>query len=152
MLSDIKYYVEDCKKYLENKNAYGTALETYLTRFLLVYICAQYEIEIKEIVRGFIAKKRCTDLESLIVNRLLIRDIKTSALCGSILKKISDKHGESFKNQVNNSDAERHYHNIIQNRNDVAHAGRTNMSFNELYTTYESAAQVLVIFSNALNS
>lgn len=91
-------------------------------------------------------------MESFIVNRSLTRDIKTSALQGSILKNISENHAELFRNMINNSDAETKYHNILQSRNDTAHTDSINMSFGELYKSYESAADVLTIFSNVLNS
>ena len=49
-LSDIDNELTACENHLNLTNTKGTDIESFLTQFLLVRICGQYEKEIRRII------------------------------------------------------------------------------------------------------
>ena len=152
MLSDIRHVINSCQNYLENTKTKGTTLESYLTKYLLISICAEYEKEIKRIVHRKAINPSNDDLTSFIIKKTDVRSLRISELKGNILKLFNDSYPITFQNSLDQTDSTLKYSNIVENRNLAAHGESINMSFDEVVDTYESAEVVLQIFSNVLNS
>lgn len=130
----------------------GTEIESFLTRFLLVDICAEYEKEIKNVIINRAKQTGDKELISFIEKTIArIRNIKTGDLRGSILKRFSEDCLERFNNKVDGKEALSRYENIVTNRDLSAHGGSINMTFNELMTSHQKAKDVLTAVSDAIN-
>lgn len=152
MLSDIKFMVQSCQEYLKKTNTEGTPLEAYLTKYLLIHIGAEYEKEFRRIVQRRAINNGDHELASFVIKKIDVRSLRTRDLKANILDLFNERHSESFQKLLDKTPATSKYQNIITNRNLAAHGEPINMSFNELITTYESATEVLNIFSSILNS
>lgn len=152
MLSDIRYVVDSCQNYLKNTKTSGTSLESYLTKYLLISICAEYEKEIKRIVRRKAINPTNEDLTSFIIKKTDVRSLRICDLKNNILRLFNDSYPIKFQELLNGMNYVSKYSNIVENRNLAAHGESVNMSFDELIKTYESAENVLKVFSTVLNS
>lgn len=152
MLSDIKPTILSCQNYLKDTKTERTPLESYLTKYLLIYICAEYEKEYRDIVHKKAIKSNDAEITAFIDKKIDVRSLKIADLKGNILKLFNEEYPKMFQDELNKIDVVSKYHNIIEARNSAAHGGVINMSFNEVITTYESAEDILRIFSNVINS
>ena len=144
--------VLSCQEHIQKTNSQGTPLESHLTKYLLIYICAEYEKEFRKIVQRKAVNNGDHELASFIVKRTDVRSLKIKDLKNNILNLFNENHSASFQELLEKSDAVNKYHNIVENRNLAAHGESINMSFDELLKTYEDATEVLNIFSKILNS
>lgn len=143
-LNRIDHAIETCKQCLDNTEARGTEIESYLTRYLLILINVVFEDEIKKIVAGRAAQTEDPAIESFVnsaVERLL-RSIKISEISG-FLNKFGSEYKSDFSDKITNTRAETCFNTIINNRHLTAHTSGPTMTFNELITFYEEGHKVL---------
>jgi hypothetical protein len=71
--------IEACQAHLENSGAIGTEIEAYLTRYLLVLICAAFEEEIESLIIERAARSGDPGLESFVRSAVgqIFRSLKT---------------------------------------------------------------------------
>lgn len=151
VLSKAERNIFVCQKYIETTNAKGTEVESFLTQFLLVNICGEFEKDIKEMLFDRADKCGDPDVASYIKNSFDGRSIKLGDIKGTILKKFNDKHGKTFDEKLKLGDAEVCYNNIIENRDSSAHGRSVNMSFDELIASYYPAKRVMTAMFEVLN-
>ena len=125
-------------------------MEAHLAKYLLVYICGEYEKKIKDIVRRKAAKSGNSDLISYVVNKTPVRRYTLSDLRSDILKQFNERYATIFHQKLDGTVAAQRYSNIITNRNLAAHGEDINMSFDEIIGTYQDAEYVLDVFSSIL--
>jgi hypothetical protein len=141
-----------CKEHLKATKTKGTEIESILTKFLLVYICGEYEKIIKKMINSRVAQTGDKELESFVdktvkMYRLLeIKDIR-----GSLLKKFSDNYVSKFDEVTKDRDEEKsRYNNIVGARHSVAHGMDINITFDELEDSYHKAGKILLAIKEAL--
>jgi hypothetical protein len=139
-----------CDSHLERSSSRGTEVEAYLTRYLITVIYASYEAKIKELVaqRGASNEdERVTSFMRVAADRLC-RSIKISEVAG-IMGHFGGDYPSTFKDGISN-EAQIAYDSIINNRQEVAHEGNMNLTFDELSTFYRASTPVLDALSEAL--
>lgn len=137
-----------CKEYMDKDDMEETPLGSYLTKYALIHICAEYEREIKDIVIKRAAKSNDDGLVAYVERRVDIRDLCFGAIRGNILKpfKVNDTH--IFDGLGKEIQA---YNNLVTNRNEAAHGGDIRMSFSEVVSAYEDSKRVLCALSDVVN-
>ena len=141
-----------CQAHLTTTKSMGTEIESFLTRFLLVHICSEYEKEIKNMITARAEQTGDEELISFIEKTIArIRNIKTGDLRGNVLKRFSDDCLNRFDNKIKGKEALSRYENIIANRDLSAHGSSINMTFAELIISHEKAKEVLMAVSDAIN-
>lgn len=132
LLLRTKSAIEDCEKHLSTSNAYGTEIESYLTQYLLVVLCADIQQEIY----------RITEARASLVNDEAISSY-VSATARRVLRSIGKDEiakfigmfGAEFKTELNQliDDADvTIFNNAVNNRHKVAHKQGALISFSEL--------------------
>ena len=100
-LDELDADLELCDKHLKTTNSKGTEIESFLTRFLLVHICAKYEMEVKNIITHRVKQTGDKEVISFTEGSIArIRNIKPDDLRGNVLKKFSEDYLERLDNNV----------------------------------------------------
>jgi hypothetical protein len=144
--------IEACQAHLENSGATGTEIEAYLTRYLLVLICATFEEEIESLIIERAARSGDPGLESFVRSAvgLIFRSLKTSEIVG-FLGRFGIDCKDRFRQELStNERAETFFNNIVTNRHDTAHSAGSNVSFSELVRFYSEGHVVLDAVKAAL--
>ncbi len=147
---NIDTIIKTCENHILTTNTGGTEIESVITKYLLIYICGVYEIEIKKMLVERAARAKDQEITSFITNvtktfrNLKIRDIK------GILKYFSDSYKQTFASKIDNTEAEARYSNIVQNRHSIAHGIDINITLLELVESYNKADAVLDAIKEAL--
>jgi hypothetical protein len=146
-MNKVEDAITECTKHLTEKNAFGTEIEAYLTRYLLLLIFASFE-EVLE--TAFISRaERSGDsftaeyFKSEMPHKL--QNVKISKLT-ELFKKFGSIYSTKFSDEVVVA-LQREvtaYGNIIRNRHMVAHETRfPQMTFNELKNSYSDSKIVI---------
>lgn len=146
--------ISSCQEHIIKSGISGTEIESFLTRYLLVMICASFEDKIKEMIINRVNK--VNDLNILnyfnstyknMNGRIRIEQLKET------LKKFGDDYKDSFNKKTNSDSIKaQFYDNIINNRHDTAHGSGSNISFNELILYYESGHEILDFFNDSIGN
>lgn len=142
--------IDDCRIHLTNSNAFGTEIEAYLTRYLLILISASFEEEIEKIITKRISKANDRHIESFAKSSLqkTFRSIYTSEIAG-LLGRFGPDYQTRFQFRLN-AESVTVYNNIIRNRHITAHQSGSNITFKELVDSYEKAHSVLDAISETI--
>lgn len=139
-----------CQRYLDD--ACEPLLADFLTRYLLIHICAECEKSIKEIIKSRVVKSGDNELVSFVVAKVDVRSLRINDIRKNILKPFSERCVNLFNSKLREkADLESKYQNIVENRNQAAHGGTLQMSFNELRDSYRSVRDVVMAISDAIN-
>lgn len=150
-LIELEKNIDLCKKHLEDTQHKGTEIETFLTQFLLVHICGEYEKEIKRILINRAQRSGDSQLTSYIEQSISrVRNIKIKEIREKILGRFSDDYLTAFNARTVGTESETRYSNIIFNRDKGAHGSAINMTFDELLVSYEKAKDILNAISDTL--
>ena len=144
--------IEVCQAHLEHSGATGTEIEAYLTRYLLVLICAAFEEEIESLIIERAARSGDAGLESFVRSAVgqIFRSLKTSEIAG-LLGRFGPHYRDRFRQELSNNErAETFFNNIVTNRHDTAHSAGSNVSFAELVRFYSEGHVVLDAVKAAL--
>jgi len=150
-LARIDKAIEDCQIHLTNTNAFGTEIEAYLTRYLLILISATIEEEIERMVAKRASRTKDRHIESFVNSCCgdLFKNYKSSKIAG-LLGKFGPDYKERFNNKVNGLREQQFYDNLITNRNDTAHESGSNISFRDLVDFYEKGHFVLDVLAEIM--
>lgn len=150
-LPKVESAIRVCKEHLDNTRAKGTEIESILTKYLLVYICGAYEIEIKRMVTQRAGKTGDKEIESFVMNTIkTFRSLRMKDIRESLLGRFSDACEAAFDSKVTGTEAETRFTNIILNRHSIAHGREIHMTFDELLESYYKAGTVLTAIEDAL--
>lgn len=143
-LAQVDHAIEICEEHLDRTNSRGTEVEAFLTRYLLVFICAAFEEEIESIVLRRLAGSTDPHIESFAKSALgvLFRSMKTSEIAG-LLNRFSPEYKERFQTRVNGTRAETYFNNIVLERHSTAHSLGANVTLRELMEFYQEGHTVL---------
>lgn len=151
-LSDLEAVIDSCRSHLLQTNTANTEIESYITKFLLVQLCGEYEHEIKRIVSERVQRTNDQEIITFVINSVRIQSIKVSDLKGNILERFHQDCANLFSEKISSIDESvRRYDNIIQNRNRAAHGENIDMTFNEIPNSHAHALIILQAFSDSLH-
>ena len=150
---EIEYAIKLCDSHLCVTNSRGSDIEAYLTKYLLILICSNYENRIREMIIERV--KRTNDLELISfvdkTYRSFQRYLRISEMRGNLLKRFSEQYVTEFDRKIiPNDDPAIKYNNIVENRHAAAHGGTVNMTFSELVDSYKIAEAVINSLSEIL--
>jgi hypothetical protein len=150
-LARIDQAIAACQGHLQNSGATGTEIEAYLTRYLLVMICATFEEEIASLIIKRAASSGDVGVESFVQSAVgLIRGLKTSDLT-DFLKRFGVDYKNRFRQELDkNQRAETFFNNLVTNRHFTAHSTGSNVSFSDLVSFYSEGHVVLDAIKVAL--
>jgi hypothetical protein len=143
-LAPIDRAIEICEEHLDRTKSRGTEIEAFLTRYLLVLMCATFEEEIEGMVVRRLAGSNDPRVESFAKSALnvLFRSVTTGEIAG-LLKRFSPEYKEQFQARVNGTRAETYFNNIVLGRHSTAHSLGANVTLRELVSFYEEGHTVL---------
>lgn len=143
-LASIDRAIEICQEHLDRTNSRGTEVEAFLTRYLLVLMCAEFEEEIEGIVLRRLAGASDKHIASFAKSVLdvVFRSMKTSEIAG-LLNRFSPEHKAQFQTLVNGTRAETYFNNIVLGRHSTAHSLGSNVTMRELVEFYDEGHRVL---------
>lgn len=151
-LARIDEAIEACERHLQSSGAIGTEIEAFLTRYMMVLMCASFEEQIEELVNARAAKSQDVALASFVRSAVgqVFRSVKTSEIAG-LLGRFGQDHKERFQDEMKkNERAETFYNNIVMNRHDTAHTAGSNLTFSELVRFYSEGHVILDAVKRAL--
>jgi hypothetical protein len=94
--------ISECKNHLDETASFGTEIEAFLTRYLLILMCATFEEEIEKIIIDRVDKSGDPKLSSFVKSCLgsVFRSIKTSEIAG-LLGRFGAEFKDKFGQRVN---------------------------------------------------
>ncbi len=142
--------VEDCRRHLDATESLGTEIESYLTQYLLVVLCAEVQQELYRIVSERAALANDAALSSFVV-----------ASCQRVLRSVGKKEiatfvemfGPDCKRRLNDiiEDSEvTAYNNAVSSRHDVAHKQGSQVTFAEMRKAVAAAEKLLSATTTAI--
>ena len=151
-ISKIDDVLETCKDHLEENNAEGTEIEVFITRYLLIYICAVFENKIKEIIVERASKVNDPFINLYVESSLkaTFRQIDTGGIAGT-LKYFGLKYKKKFNDKINGTKMQNDYNSIVNDRHITAHDSGSNLTFNDLMGYYEEGHKILDILYDVIN-
>ena len=138
-----KSVIDDCAEHLRSSDAFGTAIESYLTQHLLVVLCADIQQAIYRLSEERASVAQDTALSSYVsaTSRKVLRSVGK----GEIAKFVGMFSVES-RDKLN-SMIEDHevtiFNNAVSDRHDVAHKQGSQITFNELQRAVVVAEKLL---------
>lgn len=150
LLLRTKSAVDDCEKHLTSSAGFGTEIESYLTQYLLVVLCAEIQQEIYKLTesRASIVKDDAVSAYVAATARKVLRSVGKDEIA-----KFVGNFGPTFKSKLNSliedSDVTI-FNNAINNRHDIAHKQGTQITFRELKNAVAVAQKILKAVEQSL--
>lgn len=150
LLLRTKSAVEDCERHLTSSAGFGTEIESYLTQYLLVVLCADIQQEIYRLseARASIVKDEAISAYVAATARKVLRSVKKNEIAMFV-----GMFGPASKSKLNSLIDEADvtiFNNAVSNRNDVAHKQGTQITFRELKSTVVVAQKILKAVERSL--
>ncbi len=149
----LDYEIAQCEQHLNQTSSRNTEVETYLVRYLLVRICADYEARIKTLVQ-----RRCSRINDQYLLRFANWGAEQATKrfeIGDIAKMLESfgaDYKQAFTNAVCNKRSHTAWDNIYINRHTVAHGnGAVMMNFSDLKSDYKDSGCVIDELVKALS-
>ena len=147
---DISDVIKTCNTYLEQTNSTGTALESYLTKFLIISITSKFEEDIKGILLARICSCNDSQLTKYIDEKFLsYKHLKLPDIRGEILAKFDISLKTKFNKKIK-GEPETNYNNIVENRRNAAHGGSVQLTFQDTVIAYGEAQKVIDALEDTL--
>ncbi|MEP6756426.1 MAG: HEPN domain-containing protein [Chthonomonadales bacterium] len=142
--------VDDCERHLKETNSAGTEIESYLTQYLLVVLCADVQEELYRICeeRAKLANDEAMFTFISASSRKVLRSVLKHEIAGFV-----GMFGQNEKltfNKIIDDETVTKYNNAVSNRHDVAHKTGTQVSFSELKEALVAAQDILQAVELAL--
>jgi hypothetical protein len=154
-IKEVDRAIAICQKHLKDSKSEGTIIESYLTRYLLILIIAQFENQIYQIIKTNVQCKTGGQKINNYFEGRMKRDYK--GVKASDLAKYLASYGtqcqDSFKKKINQDKHQRavtFYNNLITNRHDTAHKEGSQISFRDLVNFYNEGHIVLDLLESSI--
>lgn len=152
LLLRTKSAIDDCEKHLTSCNVFGTEIESYLTQYLLVVLCADIQQEIYRLSenRASIAKDGGISAYVSATSRKVLRSVGKEDIA-----KFVGMFGPAAKAKLNSliNDADvTIFNNAVNNRHDIAHKQGALISFRELKNAVAIAQKILKSVEQSLEN
>jgi hypothetical protein len=142
--------LEDCERHLVAVSAVGTEIESYLTQYLLVILCAEVQQELYSLAESRAATAKDEALTSFIAlsSRKVLRSVKKSEIAG-FLEMFGSGCKEKFNGKIDEPSVVV-YDNAVANRHDVAHKNGSQVTFKELKDAVLMAEKLLIAAAESI--
>jgi hypothetical protein len=139
-------------EHLNESQAWSTQVESYLTQYILVILCADVQQSVYLLLEGRISASSSTDagLKSFAYS-MGVRCLR-SFVKGDLSNFLA-LFGHEVRNNFNDALDDRTvtiYNNALKNRHEVAHSSGSTITFRELAEIYEAAVRVLGAIDDSL--
>lgn len=153
-LASVDHAIGVCKRHLEDSGSRNTEIETFLTQYLLIHICAAFEEKIEQLISSRAVASNDPAVAEFVdsVVGQVFRSIGTSEI-GGLLKRFGAACKEGFRKEMGAQQrAETFYNNIVTNRHQVSHRGssHSSLTFGDLVQYYDEGHVVLDAVGRAL--
>jgi hypothetical protein len=143
--------LNDCEQHLRDSGAVGSPIESYLTEYLLILMCADMQEAIYKIIEEWAGKSGNSSLKEFVAasSRRVLRSVKKTEIAGFI-----GLFGITHKDQFNSALDDREvtiYNNTVDSRHDVAHRTGATVTFSEMKNALSAARKILVAIDGALS-
>lgn len=143
--------VDSCRTHLEESEAWGSEVESYLTQHILVILCAEVQQEFYSILESRANESQDTELKNfaLMTGKRVLRSIVKSEVTGFV-----GYFGSEAKEYLNQNVNDREitlYNNAVSNRNDVAHSSGSNITFREIDEILIAARNFIRVVEQAIS-
>lgn len=153
MLLKTQAAIDECATHLNESQAWNTLVESYLTQYILVILCADVQQSIYALVDTRIAASVSAD-EGLKVfafstAKRCLRSVGKGDLA-NFLALFGDSVRDGFNRKLDDR-AVTLYNNAVAKRHDVAHNSGSTITFRELYDIFTAAVGVLEAMESSLS-
>ncbi|MFT3850516.1 MAG: hypothetical protein QM739_18120 [Propionivibrio sp.] len=150
LLVKTKAVLEDCEKHLHDNKAFGSEIESYLTQYLLIVLCADIQQEIYKITdsRALAAGDVAISTYISAASKRILRSVSKEEI-GKYVGMFGDKPKSRMNSLISDSDVTV-YGNAINNRHEVAHKSGTQVTFGELKDAVKAADNILFAVAESL--
>lgn len=144
--------LELCEKHLDDTGTRGSEIESHFVQYLLVRICAEYEIRINLMVERRCSRSRDQHLRRFANHgaKQACKHFTISDIKGNILGRFGEDYKDTFNNLAMNTTAHTAWNNIYYNRQAVAHKAGAVMSFSDIKANYKESMAVLDALAQSL--
>ena len=153
-MNKVEHAIDECAEHLKTTDSYGTEIEAYLTRYLIILTSAYFEELLED---AFIARAKKTNdnfiisyFENDIPNKL--KSVGISKL-SEFIKKFGEPYVARFYDQITKALSKEvtSYGNIIKSRHLVAHETTApQMTFREFVCAYHDSQKVINTIASIL--
>lgn len=151
LLLRTKSAMTDCEKHLESSDGFGTEIESYLTQYLLIVLCAGIQQEIYKLSeeRASVANDAALSAYVSASARRVLRSVgkediaKYVGMFGAGTK-------AKLNSLINDSDVAV-FNNAVNNRHEVAHKQGAQLTFRELKDAVVVAEKILSAIAQSLD-
>lgn len=142
---------DNCQEHLNISNAWGSAIESYLTQHVLVIMCADVQQEIYSVVekRADMADDVALKNYAVATCKKVLRSIGKGEVAGFVGHFGGDAK-EYLNNNIDDEDVTI-YNNAVSSRHDVAHSIGVNVTFRELEDAIKAARKLITVVSEAIS-
>lgn len=152
LLLRTKSAVKDCENHLTTSAGFGTEIESYLTQYLLIVLCADIQQEIYRLTetRASIVKDDAIAAYVATTARRVLRSVGKEDIA-----KFVGLFGPALKTKLNSliDDADiTIFNNAVNNRHDVAHKQGSQITFRELKNAVAVAQKILKAVEHSLEN
>lgn len=132
-----------CDEHLILTATAGSEVEFYLTQFLLVRICAEFETRIKLLVERRCSRANDIRVKTFVQNAsyIICRNFDISDIKGEIIKKFGGDYAKNFRDLLDDELISA-WNNIYINRQAASHAVSPQMSLRDLKEHYQKSLAV----------
>ncbi len=146
-LAQTEATLEDCRSLLNDRSLAGTPVENILTRHLIITLCAEVEISVRNRLHQYISANSSASVANFVgklgVN--VVRNARYSEI-KDVMKLLDNSYAVKFENTVrsnlDDADIER-VSNVVTARNNIAHGTPTQVTFGEAERAFLAAQQLV---------
>lgn len=142
--------LQDCERHLTGCNGFGTEIESYLTQYILVILCADVQQEMYRLSEERAAVANDPPLAHFIsvACRKTLRSVKKGEIAG-FLEQFGPGCKERLDSQLIDSEVTI-YNNAVSSRHDVAHRHGSLITFRELKEAVRIAAAIITAAASSI--
>jgi hypothetical protein len=154
MLLRTRAAIEECTNHLNESQAWSTQVESYLTQYILVILCADVQQSVYALLDARISASSSDDIGLKgFAYSMGVRCLRSFGK-GDLAKFLA-LFGKDVSSAFNSSLEDRTvtiYNNAVANRHEVAHNSGSTITFRELADIYSAAVKVLEAMGESLKS
>ena len=150
LLLRTKSAMKDCEKHLESSDSFGTEIESYLTQYLLVVLCAGIQQEIYQLSeeRASVANDAALSAYVSASARRVLRSVGKEEIA-KFVGMFGAETKAKLNSLVNEADVAV-FNNAVNNRHEVAHKQGAQLTFRELKDAVLIAEKILSAIAQSL--
>ena len=143
-IGEIDAAIATCREHLDASGAWGSEIELFLTRYVLIRIRANFEQQIQSLLSQPLQVVTDGYVRALAVEGMarISQGSKTSDI-SNMLKRIDPTLRDRFRIAIGNTPSEQSFNQLVASRNAVAHGLGADLTFRDMVDHYERAHIIL---------